>query len=217
MDLLDSSPELRVGVFTGGGDVFSGGTDLKVFVGGTTPFVEGGGPRGLTVTPPRKPLITAVVGWAVAAGFELLLACDIVVASRRAKLDVPEVKRNLVATVRGALLLPQRLPLAIALEMLFTGGSISTERAHHELGIVNDLASAGEALDAALALASRIAENAPPAVAIPKEFARSADDWGPTDGWFERKGLARAALDSEDALETAFAEPRKPVWRGVWP
>lgn len=216
MDLLDRSPGLRVGVLTGAGGVFSAGMDLKGFVDGTTPFIEGRGLCGLTVTPPRKPLIAAVEGWAVAGGFELLLACDLVVASRRAQLGVPEVKRGLVAAAGGALLLPKRLPLALALEMLLTGDPITAERAY-ELGLVNHLTAAGEALDGALALASRIAENAPLAVAVSKEIARSADDWGTSDGWVAQDELAKAALESEDALEgaTAFAERRDPVWRGV--
>ena len=148
MDLLDRAPELRVGVLTGAGGFFSAGMDLKAFVGGATPFIEGQGLCGITVIPPRQPLIAAVEGWAVAGGFEFLLACDLVVASRHAKLGVPEVKRGLVAASGGALLLPRRLPLAVALELLLTGDPIMAGRAY-ELGLVNHLTSAGEALDGA--------------------------------------------------------------------
>ena len=108
VDELDASDELRVGVLTGAGGTFSAGMDLKAFLRGETPAIEGRGLCGITQTPPRKPLIGAVEGWALAGGFELLLACDLIVASETARFGVPEVKRSLVAAGGAALLLPRR-------------------------------------------------------------------------------------------------------------
>src|SRR3954453_23790502 len=138
VDELDASDELRVGVLTGAGGTFSAGMDLKAFLRGETPGIEAGGLCGITQPPPRKPLIGAVEGWALAGGFELLLACDLVVAADTARFGVPEVKRSLVAAGGAALLLPKRVPLAVALEMLMTGEPINAERAA-EVGLVNRL------------------------------------------------------------------------------
>src|SRR3982751_407354 len=128
VDELDASDELRVGVLTGAGGAFSAGMDLKAFLRGETPAIEGRGLCGITATPPRKPLVAAVEGWALAGGFELVLACDLVVAGRTARFGVPEVTRSLVAAAGAALLLPQRIPRAVALELLLTGAPVDAER-----------------------------------------------------------------------------------------
>jgi enoyl-CoA hydratase len=215
LDELDADDDLRVAVLTGAGGTFSSGMDLKAFLTGDLPLVEGRGLGGLTQAPPRKPLIGAVEGWAVAGGFELLLACDLVVASETAKLGVPEVKRALVAAAGAALLLAQRIPQAIALEMLLTGDPISARRAA-DLGLVNRLTPEGGALEGALELAGRIAANGPLAVAITKQIARSAPDWTLEQGWEEQGRLMQPVFVSDDAQEgaTAFAEKRPPVWKG---
>src|SRR3954465_11605855 len=124
LDRLDAEDELRVGVLTGAGGFFSSGMDLKSFLQGDVPLIEGRGWGGLTGRPPRKPLIAAVEGYAVAGGFELVLACDLVVAGESARFGVPEVKRGLVAGAGAAVHLPQRVPPAIALELLLTGDPI---------------------------------------------------------------------------------------------
>src|SRR5215213_11746573 len=129
VDELDGSDDLRVGVLTGAGGTFSAGMDLKAFLRGESPSIEGRGLCGITQTPPRKPLIGAVEGWALAGGFELLLACDPVVAAQTARFGVPEVKRSLVAGGGGALLLPARVPRNVAMEMLLTGDPIDARRA----------------------------------------------------------------------------------------
>ena len=152
LDELDADDELRAGVLTGAGGTFSAGMDLKAFLRGETPTIEGRGLGGITEAPPRKPLIAAVEGWAVAGGFELLLACDLVVAAENAHLGVPEVKRALVAGGGAAMLLPQRIPQTIALEMLLTGDPITAQRAA-DLGLVNRVTPEGGALDGALELA----------------------------------------------------------------
>jgi enoyl-CoA hydratase len=213
VDELDERDDLRVGVLTGAGGTFCSGMDLKAFLAGDVPLIEGRGLGGLTQRPPRKPLIGAVEGWAVAGGFELLLACDLVVAAETAKLGVPEVKRALVAAAGAALLLPRRIPQAIALELLLTGDPITATRAA-ELGLVNRVTPEGGALDGALELAAAIARNGPLAVAVTKEVARS--DWSHDVMWDKQQELTGPVFVSEDAQEgaTAFAERRDPVWKG---
>jgi enoyl-CoA hydratase len=215
IDELEDSADLRVAVLTGAGGTFCAGMDLKAFLTGDVPLVEGRGLGGLTEAPPRKPLIAAVEGYAVAGGFELLLACDLVVASETAMFGVPEVKRGLVAAAGAALLLPQRIPQAIALEMLMTGASIDAARAA-QLGLVNRLTPEGGALAGALELAAQVAANGPLAVAVSKQIARSAPDWTLEEGWRRQTELMMPVFTSEDAQEgaTAFAEKRPPVWKG---
>ncbi|MFF3567517.1 crotonase/enoyl-CoA hydratase family protein [Nocardia jiangxiensis] len=215
VDELDESNELRVGVITGAGGTFSAGMDLKAFLRGESPAIEGRGLCGITQTPPRKPLIAAVEGWALAGGFELTLAADLVVAARTAKFGVPEVARSLVARAGAALLLTRRIPQAIALELLLTGAPITAERAA-EVGLVNRVTEEGGALAAALEFAERIAANGPLAVAATKEIARSSADWTLAEGWDRQVEISQPVFTSEDATEgaTAFAEKRKPVWKG---
>ncbi|WP_433710336.1 crotonase/enoyl-CoA hydratase family protein [Nocardia sp. CA-084685] len=215
VDELDQSDELWAGVLTGAGGTFSSGMDLKAWLRGESPAIEGRGLCGITMTPPRKPLIAAVEGWAVAGGFELLLACDLVVAARTARVGVPEVKRSLVARGGAALLLPRRVPFAIALELLLTGDPIGAERAA-EIGLVNRLTEEGGALDGALALAETITANGPLAVAATKEIARSSADWTLEEGWAKQVDIAQPVFSSADAVEgaTAFAEKRAPIWKG---
>ena len=215
VDELDADSELRVGVLTGAGGVFSAGMDLKAFLRGESPSFQGRGLCGITETPPRKPMIAAVEGWALAGGFELMLACDLVVASRSARFGVPEVKRSLVAAAGGALLLSRRLPQAIALELLLTGDPIDAERAAH-VGLVNRVVDDGKALDAALDLAGAISRNGPLALIASKEIARAGQDWTLAEGWQRQAEITAPVFSSHDAREgaTAFAQKRDPVWRG---
>jgi enoyl-CoA hydratase len=215
VDELDASDELRAGVLTGAGGTFSSGMDLKAFLRGETPAIEGRGLCGITRTPPRKPMVAAVEGWAVAGGFELVLACDLVVAGRAARFGVPEVKRSLVAAGGGALLLPKRVPYAVALEMLLTGDPLDAERAY-AVGLVNRVVDDGGAVEAAVDLAGVIAANGPLAVAATKRIATSARDWSAEEGWQRQDEITRPVFTSEDAREgaAAFAERRAPVWRG---
>jgi enoyl-CoA hydratase len=215
VDELDADDSLRVGVLTGAGGTFSSGMDLKAFMKGETPAIEGRGLCGITETTPRKPLIGAVEGWALAGGFELLLACDLVVASEDARFGVPEVKRALVAAGGAAFLLARRIPQALALELLLTGEPVSAARAA-EMGLVNRVVPAGTALDAAVELADVIAKNGPLAVAVTKQIARASNDWTLEQGWKEQGAIATPVFMSADAMEgaTAFAERREPVWTG---
>jgi len=215
MDELDSSDELRAGVLTGAGGFFSAGMDLKAFLRGETPAIEGRGLCGITRTPPRKPLIAAVEGGALAGGFELVLACDLVVAGRGARFGVPEVKRSLVAAGGAALLLPQRVPRAVALELLLTGEPMDAERGA-DVGLVNRVVDDGTALDAAVGLAEVIGANGPLAVAATKQIVQSVPSWTPEEMWDRQEDVVAPVFGSEDAREgsTAFAERRPPVWRG---
>src|SRR5262252_8782886 len=175
-DELDADGALQVGVLTGAGGTFSSGMDLKAFLQGEAPSFPGRGLCGITQTPPRKPLVGAAEGWALAGGFELLLACDLVVAGASARFGVPEVTRALVAGAGAALLLAQRIPRALALEMLFTGDPIDAARAA-EIGLVNHVVAEGEARSEAIALAERIAANGPLAVTATKQIANGGGDW----------------------------------------
>jgi enoyl-CoA hydratase len=214
-DELDGDADLRVGVLTGASGTFSAGMDLKAFLKGETPSFPGRGLCGITQTPPRKPLVGAAEGWALAGGFELLLACDLVVAGASARFGVPEVTRSLVAGAGGALLLTQRVPRALALELLLTGDPIGAARAA-EIGLVNRVVDDGQALEEAIRLAMRIAANAPLAVLATKQIAHHGGDWSAAERWDEAARLMRPVFTSQDAREgaSAFAEKRAPVWQG---
>ena len=215
VDELDGVDDLRAGVLTGAGGMFSAGMDLKAFLKGEVPSFPGRGLCGITQTPPRKPLVGAAEGWALAGGFELLLACDLVVAGASARFGVPEVTRGLVAGAGGALLLAQRVPRALALELLLTGDPISAERAA-AIGLVNRVVDDGGALEEAIGLAERIAANGPLAVMATKQIAHHGGDWPAAQRWDEAAALMAPVFTSQDAQEgaRAFAEKRAPVWQG---
>jgi enoyl-CoA hydratase len=215
LDRLDADDELSVGVLTGAGKGFCAGMDLQAFVAGELPYVADRGFAGITQRSADKPLIAAVEGFAVAGGLEVALACDLLVASRGAKLGIPEVKRSLVAAGGGLLRLPRVLPRNVAVELALTGDPILAERAH-ELGMVNRLAEPGGALDAALELAAAIAPNGPLALAASKRILRDSLAWPEAEFWERQDAIAGPVRQSEDAREgaRAFAEKRPPVWRG---
>jgi enoyl-CoA hydratase len=215
LDALDGDAQLSLGVITGAGKGFSAGMDLKAFVAGERPYAGDRGFAGIVQRPAEKPLIAAIEGFAVAGGLEIALACDLIVASRGARLGVPEVKRSLVAAGGALLRLPRTLPRNVASELALTGDPIDAERAH-ELGLVNRLAEPGEALSAALELAGTIAANGPLALAATKRVMTESANW-PDSEFFVRQGeIVTPVMASEDAREgaTAFAEKRAPVWKG---
>jgi len=215
VDRLDDDPGLSVGILTGAGGSFCAGMDLKAFARGELPIVEGRG-MGFTERPPVKPLIAAVEGYALAGGTELALATDLIVASTDSAFGIPEVKRGLVAGGGGLLRLPQRIPSAIAMELALTGENLSAERAH-ALGMVNVLADPGSALDAAIALAGKIAANGPLAVAATKQIIVESRGWSPETMFAEQNKLMAPVFSSNDAKEgaIAFAEKRPPKWTGT--
>ncbi len=215
LDELDADDELRVGVLTGAGKGFSSGMDLKAFVAGESPYVEGRGFAGITRRSSRKPLIAAIEGFAVAGGFEVALSCDLIVASKGARLGIPEVKRSLVAAAGALFRLPRRIPYHLAMELALTGDPIDAERGH-QLGLVNRLAEPGGALDAALELAGDIVKNGPLALIASKEIVQGSRDWTEEESWEKQGPIAGPVMGSEDAREgaIAFAEKRDPVWKG---
>jgi enoyl-CoA hydratase len=215
LDELDADPGLSVGVLTGAGKGFCAGMDLKAFVAGERPHVEGRGFAGITQRSAEKPLIAAIEGFAVAGGLEVALACDLLVAARGARLGVPEVKRSLVAAGGALLRLPRALPRNVANELALTGDPIEAERAH-ELGLVNRLTEPGQALTAALELAETIAANGPLALAATKRILLESADWPDAEFFARQSEISDPVFASEDAREgaTAFSERRDPVWKG---
>ena len=214
-DELDGDDELKVGVLTGAGGSFCAGMDLKAFVAGESPQVEGRGFAGIAERPPRKPMIAEIEGYALAGGLEVALACDVIVAARDARLGIPEAKRGLIAAAGALIRLPRRIPYHLAMELALTGDPIGAERAH-AVGLVNRVAEPGQAVDVALEVASAIAVNGPLAVDASKKIVSASQDWTEEQAWREQAETAAAIMGSEDAREgaTAFAEKRAPVWRG---
>jgi enoyl-CoA hydratase len=215
LDELDGEDELSVGVLTGAGRGFCAGMDLKAFVSGERPYAEGRGFAGIVERPAEKPLIAAVEGFAVAGGLEVALACDLIVASRGARLGIPEVKRSLVAAGGALIRLPRSLPRNLAMELALTGEPIDAERGY-ELGLVNRLTDPGGALEGALELAEVIAANGPLALRATKRILNEASDWPDGEFFVRQREIADPVMRSEDAREgaTAFAEKRPPVWKG---
>lgn len=215
LDRLDANPELRVGIVTGAGGNFCSGMDLKAFVAGERPEIEGRGLAGLTETPPVKPLIAAVEGFALAGGFEIALACDLIVAAEGAAFGLPEAIRGLVAGSGGLIRLRERMPPNVALEYALTGARMTAADAHR-WGLVNRLTPTGGALAAAIALAEEIASNAPLSVAASKRIMAESPGWPLAERWERQRGLVDAVVCSADAQEgaRAFTEKRRPVWRG---
>ncbi|KPP92895.1 crotonase/enoyl-CoA hydratase family protein [Erythrobacter sp. HL-111] len=214
MDRLDSEDDLRVGILTGAGGTFCSGMDLKGFLRGESPTVEGRGFGGVVQAPPAKPLIAAVEGYALAGGLELMIACDLVVANAGAKFGIPEVKRGLVAAAGGVMMLPDQIPERIAMELALTGDFIDASRAY-EIGLINQVTD-GPALDAAKALAAKIAANGPLAVKVSKQVMKESRGWAMEDRYKKQGDLIAPVFVSEDAREgaAAFAEKRKPNWKG---
>jgi enoyl-CoA hydratase len=213
-------PQIRVVVLTGAGDrAFCAGMDLRSFAAGDaaepTPEQQAGMPvfgQFMSGEYPI-PVVGAANATAVAGGFELLLNCDVVVASEDAKFGLPEIKRALFAA-GGGIFLGTRIPLAIALEMALTGDSIDADRAA-ALGLVNQVVAADQVLDAAIAFAERIAKNGPLGLEATKELVRLAVT--DADRARERQMEWQPKIfGSEDAKEgaTAFVEKRDPVWKG---
>jgi enoyl-CoA hydratase len=214
---IDANDDVRALVLTARGDkAFCAGVDLGAFAArrptgpgddwyALDPLFRGAFP---------KPIVAAVNGVAVAAGLELLLACDVIVAAEHASFGIPEVKRGLVAA-GGGTDLPRRLPMAIALEMGLTGERISAERAY-SLGLINRVLPAGEVFDEAVRLARLIAANGPYAVRLTKELMYATQDLSREEIRTRAHEAGHLAGVSDDALEgaTAFIEKRAPKWTG---
>ena len=215
LDVLDSRKDLAVGIITGAGGTFCSGMDLKGFLKGEMPFVEGRGFAGIVERPPATPLIAAVEGYALAGGCEIALAADMIVASSEAKFGLPEPKRGLVAAAGGLMRLPKRIPFHIAMEMSLTGDFYGAEQLA-AYGLVNRIAEPGKALEAAKELAAKIAENAPLALAATKKIVVESANWAPEEMWAKQNEISGPVFVSKDAQEgpAAFAQKRKPNWSG---
>ncbi len=209
---LNADPGLTAGVLTGNGRGFCSGMDLKAFsrgedIGPMFDFIKAGA---------EKPLIGAIEGFALAGGLELALSCDLLVAAKGAKLGIPEVKVGLFAAGGGLIRLPSRVGYGKAMEMAITGDPISAEDGA-TFGLISKLAEPGEALDLAIALAERIAKNAPLGVAASKQMIRSSVGASEEDLWKLQGPLQMSVFTSDDAKEgpRAFAEKREPNWTGA--
>jgi enoyl-CoA hydratase/carnithine racemase len=209
---LDDDPDLRVGVLTGTANVFSAGTDLHE---PRSPATERGGEYGIIRRSRTKPVIAAVEGIAYGGGFEIVLACDLVVASTTARFGLPEIKRGILPACGGLFRTGSALPRNLANELMLTGDPITGDRAY-AAGFVNVLTEPGGALEAAVALAQRVCVNAPLAVG----YSMWVRDQGAASlertGWDATEDAYPKVKYSEDAREgvTAFFEKRPPVWRG---
>ena len=215
LDRLDADPDVSVGVLTGAGGTFCAGMDLKAFAAGEVPTLPGRGFGGLTRADVRKPLIAAVEGWALGGGFELALACDLIVAAEDARFGFPEVTRGLVASEGGLIRLPGRIPYHVALRVLLTGEPLPAAEGW-ERGLVTQLTQPGAALESAHEIAERIARNAPLALAAVKEIVRTTQGLNEQAAFKRQDQITSRLTSSDDAHEgaRAFAERRAPVWHG---
>lgn len=215
LDELDARKDVSVYILTGAGGTFCAGMDLKGFLSGDSPSIEGRGFGGLTERTPAKPVIAAIEGYALAGGFELALACDLLVASSEAKFGLPEVTRGLVAGAGGVLRLQHRIPYHMAMELALTGAHYPATKLA-EYGLLSAVTEPGGALDGAKELAGRLAKNAPLALAATKRIIIESADWSTGEMWQKQGEIIGPVFGSKDAIEgaTAFAEKRPPVWKG---
>jgi Enoyl-CoA hydratase/carnithine racemase len=209
---LEDDPDLWCGILTGGETLFSAGADLAA---GPGPPTERGGLVGLIHRTRTKPLIAAVGGLALGGGLELVLCCDLLVASRTATFGLPEVKRGLMPDFGGAFRVGRYLPINVARELLLTGDRIDAERAER-LGLVNVLTEPGEVLAGALALADRVCANAPLAVREAMCIFNREVNGDETPSWEHSDAAHARLLQTNDVVEGigAFFERRTPNWTG---
>jgi enoyl-CoA hydratase len=214
MDRLEVENDLRCAILTGAGGTFCSGMDLKGFLRGESPSIEGRGFGGLSQWTPKKPVIAAVDGYALAGGMELALSCDLIVANAGARFGIPEAKRGLAAAAGGLIRLPRQIPPRIAMELALTGDFIDAARAY-ELGFINRIVE-GPAIEGAKELARRIAENGPLALIASKAIVRDSHGWTEAEMWDKQAAYIVPVFTSQDAREgaAAFAEKRKPNWQG---
>lgn len=215
---VERSDDISVAILTGEGDrAFCAGADLNEVAAGRLDdcFTPAGGFAGFVNAKRSKPWIAAVNGPALAGGFEIVLACDLAIASDTAIFGLPEVKRGLIASAGGLYRLPRVLPRVLAMEMIATGRAIGADQAL-AMGVINRVTSQQDLLEAAKSLASEICANAPLAVRESVRIARAASGFDDD----ELRGAAEAAQAILQATSdysegaTAFLEKRKPNWMG---
>jgi enoyl-CoA hydratase len=215
IDELDPRPDVAAIVLTGAGGTFCAGMDLKGFLAGENSMAGGRGFAGITQRPPATPTVAAVEGYALAGGFEVALACDLIVASEEARFGLPEVTRGLVAAAGGLFRLPRQIPYHLAMEIALTGAHVPAGRLH-QAGLINRLVPPGEVLGVARALAAQVAANAPLALAATKRIIVESADWPSEEAFARQNAISGPVFSSADAREgaAAFAGKRPPVWRG---
>jgi enoyl-CoA hydratase len=213
IDELDANKQLRVGILTGAEGNFCSGMDLKAFSQGEVVRVGHRGLMGLVYTPPEKPLIAAIEGYALAGGFEAALACDLIVAASDAQFGLPEAKRGLAALAGGLLRLPRLIPQRIAMELALTGNMASAEMLAG-FGLINRIAEPGDALKQAMKLAQEIKLNAPNSVSVSKQIINQQIDWELCEMFTKQAEISGDILSSNDAREgaAAFLEKRAANW-----
>ena len=212
LNQLEDSADLWAAIITGGPDMFCAGTDMAATSG--TPTERGGG-YGVVGRVRTKPLIAAVEGVAFGGGFEVAMACDMIVAADNARFGLPEVKRGLVPTSGAIFRAGRVLPLNVAKQVMLTGAELSPQDGYR-LGMVNEVTEPGGALDAAMALARLITANAPVAVQQSLQALDALASASDEHGWELTTKARRVIGESEDAKEgvAAFFDKRAPVWTG---
>jgi enoyl-CoA hydratase len=213
LDEFEDDKTLTAAVLTGAGGTFCAGMDLRAFLAGEKPSVGNRGFAGIVERPPAKPIIAAVEGTALAGGFEIVLACDLVIAAENARFGLPEVKRGLVAAGGGLMRLSRRAPFHLAMEWALTGEFVSAAQAERA-GLVNRLVPPGTALPAAIELAGAIARNGPLAIAATKRILTECRDWRLEEEFERQREISLPVRESADAREgaLAFREKRAPRW-----
>ena len=215
LDELEADDDVRAVVLTGAGTVFCAGADLMMVArgGGIEASATRGGFAGFTKRDFSKPIVAAVNGPAVAGGFEMVLACDLVVAAEEAVFGIPEVKRGLFAAAGGLIRLPKRVALPLAMELALTGETIDAQRAY-TVGLVNRVVPRARVVDDAIELAERIAGYSQVAVRNARRMVREAPYLSEADAWARSDELAIEVFRRPDAIEgaSAFSQKRAPTW-----
>ena len=212
LNRLEDDGEIWAAVLTGGTDMFCAGTDLA---GGSGEPTERGGIYGVVGRTRTKPLIAAVEGIAYGGGFEVAMACDMIVAADNARFGLPEVKRGLLPTSGAIFRAGRVLPLNIAKQVMLTGADLSAADGYR-FGMVNEVTEPGAALAAAVAMAELITANAPIGVQQSLQAIEALDDEDNKLGWELTVKAQTIMGKSDDCKEgiAAFFEKRAPVWTG---
>ena len=212
LNRLEDEDELWVAIITGGPDMFCAGSDMAATSGEPT---ERGGIYGVVGRKRSKPLIAAVEGIALGGGFEVVMACDLVVAANNSRFGLPEVKRGLIASSGGLFRAARVLPLNIAKQLILTGEELSPADGHR-LGLINKLCEPGDALSTALALAAQVSANSPMAVQQSLQAVETLISANDAEAWEITEKTRTTILASADSVEgrAAFFEKRAPVWTG---